>query len=130
MASRPSLQLPYDQWVGRQEEHSQRVQRGYVEEAAAHNERMAKYRYHVAYMTSKGEVPFLRMPVTKRSWVWDPMMVMLCRKDCPTPSEEKDEFEGDDESEEDDESEGEDHFEEATGHGGPSNMGYSSMPRS
>lgn len=99
MASRPSLQSLYDQWVALQEEHSQDVQRGYVEEAAAHDRRMTEYEGHVENMIGQGQAPFLRMPMPTRSWVWDPMMIMLCRKDCPTPSEGKDEFEGEDESE-------------------------------
>lgn len=86
MAAGPGPNISYDLWVGLQEDHSQNVQQGYLQEAAAYNQYMKAYQGYVAHMTEDGESPGYCMRLPKRSWVWDPMMVMLCRKKFPKPT--------------------------------------------
>lgn len=146
----PDTQLPRNEWVYLQEKHSEAVQRGYFEEAAAHSRAMARYQEHVANVESwNGGIPEASPPLPMNSWVSDPMMMVLCRKDCPptpplivpgTQQQQPEyhpggenwgigEFGGAGESEGTEVSEGEDEFEEAAGHGGSSNVGYASMPQ-
>lgn len=56
LGSGPDSPLGYHEWVDLQESYSQKVQRSYFEEVAI-----------------------------RRSWVSDPIMLMLCRKDIPRP---------------------------------------------
>lgn len=145
----PDTQLSHNEWVYVQEKHSEAVQRGYFEEAAAHSRAMAIYQENVVHVASwNGGIPEAPPPLPTNSWVSDPMMIFLCRKDRPRPplivpgpqqqqpeyqpGEENwgvGEFEGAGESEETEGSEGDDEFEEAAGHGGSSNVGYAYMPQ-
>lgn len=144
----PDTHLPYEKWAYLQEKHSLAVLRGYFEEAAAHSRATARYQDHVADVASYGGIPEAPPPLPKDSWVSDPMMIVLCRKDrprplliVPDPQQQQPEyhsgeenrglgkFGGAGESEGTEGSEGEDEFEEAAGHGGSSNVGYASMPQ-
>lgn len=55
MASGPSPQQTYDQWVEYQEKKSKEVQQWYFGEAAAHHRRMAEYFESVSRDTRRGK---------------------------------------------------------------------------
>lgn len=88
MISAPEPRLPhqYNEWVDTQEQYSQAIQRKYYEEAASHSSAMAEYQKYVAQVPgSHGGIPDTLPPVPKESWVSDPMMIILCRKDRRRP---------------------------------------------
>lgn len=88
MISAPEPWLPhqYNEWVDTQEQYSLAVLRGYYEDAAARSSDMANYQKYVAQVAgSHRGIPDTPPPVPKESWVSDPMMIILCRKDRRRP---------------------------------------------
>lgn len=135
MASGPSPQQTYDQWVEYQKKKSKEVQQWYFGEAAAHHQRMAEYFESVSRETSAGRISQREMPMPRKSWISDPMMIMLCRKDPigptmiiqnpqqtePLSQKQYPEYQHGEQNR------GTGEFVGAAGHGGSSHMSYNSV---
>lgn len=142
MAINPGRQQADDQFVDIQERNSIEVQQQYFEEAAVHYRRMAEHFENVAHDTSRGRTSHREMPKPRKSWISDPMMVMLCRKDPAGPSiivHHPQEYEPMSQHQHPEYQQGEENwamdgfvgageFEGAAGHGGLLDVNYASMP--
>lgn len=72
MATKPESGPKYDEWVYLQEQHSRNLRQAYFADAAA--------RYQQVVHLGPGNRNRVEL-VPRKSWICDPMMIMLCRKD-------------------------------------------------
>lgn len=77
MATDPGPGQEYDEWVYLQEQNSKKVQEAYFADAAAHYQQVVHLEPR-----NRTRVEF----VPRQSWICDPMMIMLCRKDSLRPA--------------------------------------------